>query len=40
MLISGGHCILAVAQEIDKFLVLGQTINNAPGELMDKVRCF
>jgi len=37
LLISGGHCILAVAEAVDKFLMLGQTISNAPGELLDKV---
>ncbi|CAB3372781.1 Hypothetical predicted protein [Cloeon dipterum] len=36
LLASGGHCILAVAQQVDKFLILGQTINNAPGEQFDK----
>ncbi|XP_059488823.1 tRNA N6-adenosine threonylcarbamoyltransferase, mitochondrial [Neocloeon triangulifer] len=36
LLASGGHCILAIAQSVDKFLLLGQTINNAPGEQLDK----
>lgn len=36
-LISGGHCILAFAQDIDKFLVLGQSMHEAPGEMLDKV---
>ncbi|XP_063901393.1 tRNA N6-adenosine threonylcarbamoyltransferase, mitochondrial-like [Zophobas morio] len=37
LLISGGHCLLAVAQDIDKFLLLGTTLDDAPGEAFDKV---
>lgn len=36
LLISGGDSLLAVAQDVDKFLLLGKTLNNAPGEIMDK----
>ncbi|KAF5297707.1 hypothetical protein FQA39_LY12038 [Lamprigera yunnana] len=37
LLISGGHCLLAIAQDVDKFLLMGQGIDDAPGELFDKV---
>lgn len=34
---SGGHCILSVAQAVDKFITLGQSLDDAPGEALDKV---
>ncbi|KFQ25018.1 hypothetical protein N332_06710, partial [Mesitornis unicolor] len=37
LLLSGGHCILAVAQGISDFLTLGQSIDIAPGDMLDKV---
>lgn len=37
LLISGGHCLLAVVQNVNKFLLLGQSIDNAPGDVIDKV---
>ncbi|XP_052798878.1 tRNA N6-adenosine threonylcarbamoyltransferase, mitochondrial-like [Mya arenaria] len=37
LLVSGGHCLLAVARDIDDFLLLGSSIDNAPGEIFDKV---
>ena len=37
LLISGGHCLLAVAKGINDFLLLGKTIDDAPGEAFDKV---
>lgn len=37
LLISGGHCLLALAKSIDEFVILGQTIDDAPGEAFDKV---
>jgi N6-L-threonylcarbamoyladenine synthase len=37
LLISGGHCLLAVAKSIDHFELLGTTIDDAPGEAFDKV---
>ncbi|XP_070588034.1 tRNA N6-adenosine threonylcarbamoyltransferase, mitochondrial isoform X2 [Erythrolamprus reginae] len=37
LLISGGHCILAVAQGVSDFLLLGQTKDIAPGDMLDKV---
>ncbi|XP_069690667.1 tRNA N6-adenosine threonylcarbamoyltransferase, mitochondrial isoform X2 [Periplaneta americana] len=36
LLISGGHCLLAVVKNVDKFLLLGQSIDDAPGEAFDK----
>lgn len=36
LLISGGHCLLAVVIDVDNFLLLGQSLDNAPGEVMDK----
>lgn len=36
LLVSGGHCLLAVAQSLDKFLLLGETVDDAPGEAFDK----
>lgn len=38
LLISGGHCLLAIAQAVDKFLLLGQSLDDAPGEAFDKVK--
>ncbi|XP_075687383.1 tRNA N6-adenosine threonylcarbamoyltransferase, mitochondrial isoform X3 [Rhinoderma darwinii] len=37
LLISGGHCILAVANGISDFLLLGQSLDASPGEALDKV---
>lgn len=37
LLLSGGHCILAVARGVSDFLLLGQTIDIAPGDMLDKV---
>ncbi|XP_031769334.1 tRNA N6-adenosine threonylcarbamoyltransferase, mitochondrial-like [Galleria mellonella] len=37
LLISGGHCLLAVVQDINKFKLLGESIDCAPGEIFDKV---
>ncbi|XP_006113391.2 tRNA N6-adenosine threonylcarbamoyltransferase, mitochondrial isoform X2 [Pelodiscus sinensis] len=37
LLISGGHCILAVAQGVSDFLLLGQSVDVAPGDMLDKV---
>lgn len=39
LLISGGHCFLAVARDIDDFLLLGQALDEAPGDALDKVGC-
>ncbi|KAF7278063.1 hypothetical protein GWI33_008832 [Rhynchophorus ferrugineus] len=37
LLISGGHCLLAVANSVDEFLLLGESIDDAPGEAFDKM---
>ncbi|KAH1001582.1 tRNA N6-adenosine threonylcarbamoyltransferase, mitochondrial [Dendroctonus ponderosae] len=37
LLISGGHCLLAVAHSVDKFALLGESIDDAPGEAFDKM---
>lgn len=37
LLISGGHCILVVAQGVSDFLLLGQSVDIAPGDILDKV---
>ncbi|XP_047527079.1 probable tRNA N6-adenosine threonylcarbamoyltransferase, mitochondrial [Vanessa atalanta] len=36
VLISGGHCILTLVKDVDNFLLLGYTLDNAPGEVLDK----
>ncbi|KAM3917065.1 tRNA N6-adenosine threonylcarbamoyltransferase, mitochondrial [Leptodactylus fuscus] len=37
LLISGGHCLLSVANGISDFLLLGQSLDESPGEALDKV---
>lgn len=37
LLISGGHCLLAIVNDINHFFLLGEGLDNAPGEIMDKV---
>lgn len=37
LLISGGHCLLAVAEDINKFKLLGESVDDAPGEAFDKI---
>ncbi|XP_072274920.1 tRNA N6-adenosine threonylcarbamoyltransferase, mitochondrial [Pyxicephalus adspersus] len=37
LLISGGHCLLAVVNGVSDFLLLGQSLDEAPGESLDKV---
>lgn len=37
LLISGGHCLLAICERYNKFHVMGQSLDDAPGELLDKV---
>jgi len=36
LLISGGHCLLALAKDIDSYELLGTSINDSPGEALDK----
>ncbi|XP_037645857.1 probable tRNA N6-adenosine threonylcarbamoyltransferase, mitochondrial [Sebastes umbrosus] len=37
LLVSGGHSLLAVARGVDDFLLLGYTLDEAPGDTLDKV---
>ncbi|XP_044004034.1 probable tRNA N6-adenosine threonylcarbamoyltransferase, mitochondrial [Aphidius gifuensis] len=37
LLISGGHCLLALVKKIDDFYLLGTSLDDAPGEAFDKV---
>ncbi|XP_062287972.1 tRNA N6-adenosine threonylcarbamoyltransferase, mitochondrial [Scomber scombrus] len=37
LLISGGHSLLAVARGVDDFLLLGHSLDEAPGDSLDKV---
>ncbi|XP_063070070.1 tRNA N6-adenosine threonylcarbamoyltransferase, mitochondrial isoform X2 [Engraulis encrasicolus] len=37
LLISGGHALLALARGVDDFLLLGQSLDEAPGDTLDKV---
>ena len=37
LLASGGHCILGIVDDVDKFYRLGETKDIAPGEALDKV---
>ncbi|KAI4905125.1 hypothetical protein NFI96_003674 [Prochilodus magdalenae] len=37
LLVSGGHSLLSLAKGIDDFLLLGQTLDEAPGDTLDKV---
>lgn len=37
LLASGGHCILAIVDDVNKFYILGETQDIAPGEAFDKV---
>ncbi|CDW55222.1 O sialoglycoprotein endopeptidase [Trichuris trichiura] len=37
LLLSGGHSVLTVVQSVDDFLLLGSTLDIAPGEAFDKV---
>ncbi|CAH0700040.1 unnamed protein product [Spodoptera exigua] len=37
LLISGGHCLLALVKDVNNFELLGKSLDNAPGEIFDKV---
>lgn len=37
LLVSGGHSLLAVAHAVDRWSIIGQTVDDAPGEAFDKV---
>lgn len=36
LLVSGGHCLLAVVQSVDDFLLIGKGLDDAPGDAFDK----
>jgi N6-L-threonylcarbamoyladenine synthase len=37
LLISGGHSLLAYVEDFDKFKLLGESLDDAPGECFDKI---
>ncbi|XP_023617881.1 LOW QUALITY PROTEIN: probable tRNA N6-adenosine threonylcarbamoyltransferase, mitochondrial [Myotis lucifugus] len=37
LLISGGHCLLALVRGVADFLLLGKSLDIAPGDMLDKV---
>lgn len=37
LLVSGGHCLLGIVENVNKFYLLGTTRDNAPGEIFDKI---
>ncbi|XP_036279071.1 probable tRNA N6-adenosine threonylcarbamoyltransferase, mitochondrial isoform X2 [Pipistrellus kuhlii] len=37
LLISGGHCLLALVRSVSDFLLLGKSLDIAPGDMLDKV---
>ena len=37
LLISGGHCLLVLVEDYDKFVRLGESIDSSPGVYIDKV---
>ena len=37
LLASGGHCILGIVEDVDKFYRLGETKDIAPGQAFDRV---
>ncbi|XP_011331126.1 probable tRNA N6-adenosine threonylcarbamoyltransferase, mitochondrial isoform X2 [Ooceraea biroi] len=37
LLVSGGHSLLAIVENIDKFYLLGTALDNPPGEVLDKI---
>lgn len=37
LLISGGHSILTVAQDVDRFLLIGRGLDTSPGDCLEKV---
>ncbi|KAK2185861.1 hypothetical protein NP493_220g00032 [Ridgeia piscesae] len=36
LLLSGGHCLLALARDVDDFVLIGKNIDDAPGDAFDK----
>ena len=37
LLVSGGHCLIAVVHSVEEFHLLGESIDIAPGDAFDKV---
>lgn len=37
LLLSGGHCLMAIVHQVDRYQILGQTQDDAVGECLDKV---
>jgi N6-L-threonylcarbamoyladenine synthase len=37
LLISGGHCLLAYVKDVDTFLLMGESLDDSPGEAFDKI---
>lgn len=37
LLLSGGHCLIAIVHGVEKYTLLGQTYDDAAGECLDKV---
>jgi N6-L-threonylcarbamoyladenine synthase len=37
LLVSGGHCLLALVKEVNSFFLMGTTGDDAPGEMLDKI---
>jgi N6-L-threonylcarbamoyladenine synthase len=37
LLISGGHCLLGLVKDVNRFELFGESIDDAPGDLFDKI---
>lgn len=37
LLASGGHCLLAIVNNVNDFQLLGEAVDGSPGECFDKV---
>lgn len=37
LLVSGGHCLLAIVESVDKFYLLGSSEDIAPGQILEKL---
>ena len=37
LLISGGHCLLALAESVNSYKLLGKQIDNSPGQVLDRI---
>lgn len=36
LLCSGGHCILAIVDDVNHYTILGQSLDDSPGDAFDK----